>query len=311
LTEGDPRPGRVGTTAGERSVVGAPPPAGRRSSLLSVRRRRRLASAARISFLVLVGLLLYGPLLLLAVFSFNNSIIIALPFEGFTTTWYRQILKDPLVLSALRNSLVIALVVTPLCLILGTLAAVGITRFRYRLRGAAAGLVGAPLVVPWLLIGVGALLFFSRLHIPLSLQTIGVMHVVAGFPLVTAIVAARLVRFDTSLEEAARDLGATQFEVLRYIVLPLVAPALAAAGIFAFSWSFNNFTISFFTAGFQSTFPIWVFSTLNHAKNVPIVNAISTLVAAIQVVLLYAAWRLSRRWQSRTAGDTLTPEMVI
>ena len=173
------------------------------------------------------------------------------------------------------------------------------------------GLVGAPLVVPWLLIGVGGLLFFSRLHVPLSLQTIGVMQVVSIFPLVTAIVAARLVRFDTSLEEAARDLGATQWEVLRYIVLPLIAPALAAAAIFAFSWSFNNFTISYFTAGFQSTFPIWVFSTLNHAKNVPIVNAISTLVAAVQVVILYAAWRLSRHWQSRTGDETLTPEMVI
>jgi ABC-type spermidine/putrescine transport system permease subunit II len=120
-----------------------------------------------------------------------------------------------------------------------------------------------------------------------------------------------LVRFDTSLEEAARDLGATQWDVLRYIVLPLIAPALAASAIFAFSWSFNNFTISYFTAGFQSTFPIWVFSTLNHAKNVPIVNAISTLVAAVQVVILYAAWRLSRHWQARTGDETLTPEMVI
>jgi spermidine/putrescine transport system permease protein len=280
--------------------------------LIAIQHRRRMATAWRVLFLVFIGLVLYGPLTILAVFSFNKSIIIALPFEGFTLRWYQEMFSDPLVIQALENSLILALVVTPICLILGTLSAVGISRFRYRGRGAVAGLVGAPLVVPWLLIGVGALLFFSRLHVPLSLQTIGIMHVVAGFPLVTAIVSARLVRFDVSLEEAARDLGATQFEVLRYIVLPLIAPALAASAIFAFSWSFNNFTISFFTAGFQSTFPIWVFSTLNHAKNIPIVNAISTLVAAIQIVVLYAAWRLSRRWQSRTTGsDTLTPEMVI
>jgi spermidine/putrescine transport system permease protein len=284
---------------------------GRDRGVLSLQRRRWIAATGRVAFLVFVGLVLYGPLVLLAIFSFNNSIIIALPFEGFTMKWYTQMLRDPLVLQALKNSLILAVVVTPVCLILGTLAAVGISRFRYKLRGTVAALVGAPLVVPWLLIGVGALLFFSRLHVPLSLQTIGIMHVVAGFPLVTAIVSARLIRFDTSLEEAARDLGATQLEVLRYIVLPLIAPALAASAIFAFSWSFNNFTISFFTAGFQSTFPIWVFSTLNHAKNVPIVNAISTLVAAIQVVVLYGAWRLSRRWQSRTTGDTLNPEMVI
>jgi ABC-type spermidine/putrescine transport system permease subunit II len=282
-----------------------------RRVLASTRRRELTGTVARVAFLLFIGAVLYGPLLILVVFSFNDSIIIALPLEGFTTKWYQQIFSDPLVIEALKNSIIIALVVTPVCIVLGTLAAVGISRFRYILRAPVAGLVGAPLVVPWLLIGVGGLLFFSRLHVPLSLNTIGVMQVVSIFPLVTAIVAARLVRFDTSLEEAARDLGATQWEVLRYIVLPLIAPALAASAIFAFSWSFNNFTISYFTAGFQSTFPIWVFSTLNHAKNVPIVNAISTLVAAVQVVILYAAWRLSRHWQARTGDETLTPEMVI
>jgi spermidine/putrescine transport system permease protein len=282
-----------------------------RRVLASTRRRELAGTVARVAFLVFIGAVLYGPLLILVVFSFNDSIIIALPLEGFTTKWYQQVFSDPLVIEALKNSIIIALVVTPVCIVLGTLAAVGISRFRYILRAPVAGLVGAPLVVPWLLIGVGGLLFFSRLHVPLSLNTIGVMQVVSIFPLVTAIVAARLVRFDTSLEEAARDLGATQWEVLRYIVLPLIAPALAASAIFAFSWSFNNFTISYFTAGFQSTFPIWVFSTLNHAKNVPIVNAISTLVAAVQVVILYAAWRLSRHWQARTGDETLTPEMVI
>jgi len=282
-----------------------------RRVLASTRRRELAGTVARVAFLVFIGAVLYGPLLILVVFSFNDSIIIALPLEGFTTKWYQQVFSDPLVIEALKNSIIIALVVTPVCIVLGTLAAVGISRFRYILRAPVAGLVGAPLVVPWLLIGVGGLLFFSRLHVPLSLNTIGVMQVVSIFPLVTAIVAARLVRFDTSLEEAARDLGATQWDVLRYIVLPLIAPALAASAIFAFSWSFNNFTISYFTAGFQSTFPIWVFSTLNHAKNVPIVNAISTLVAAVQVVILYAAWRLSRHWQARTGDETLTPEMVI
>jgi ABC-type spermidine/putrescine transport system permease subunit II len=292
----------------ERALMPAADPP---TSPTTVLRRRWLGQALRIALLVFVCLVLYGPLLILAIFSFNDSIIITLPFEGFTTKWYSQMFQDPQVIEALKNSMITSLVVTPVCIVLGTLAAVGISRFRYKLRAPVAALVGAPLVVPWLLIGVGGLLFFSRLHIPLSLQTIAVMQVVSIFPLVTAIVAARLVRFDVSLEEAARDLGATQTEVLRYIVLPLIAPALAASAIFAFSWSFNNFTISYFTAGFQSTFPIWVFSTLNHAKNVPIVNAISTLVAAVQVVTLYVAWRLSRKWQSRRGEDTLTPEMVI
>jgi len=251
------------------------------------------ALLARVVFLGVVVFLLYGPLVVLALFSFNDSIVIALPFEGFTTRWYGEALANPVLLEGLRNSLAVALVVTPISLILGTLAAFAVTRFRYRLRGGVAGLVGAPLVVPWLLVGVGALMFFNRLHVPLSLRTIGVMHVTVAFPLVAAIVGARLVRFDHRIEEAALDLGAQPREVLRYIVLPHVAPALAASAIFAFSYSFNNFVISIFTGGFELTFPIWVFSTLRHAQNVPIVNAISTLVSVVQVVVVLVAWRLS------------------
>ena len=112
------------------------------------------------------------------------------------------------------------------------------------------------------------------------------MHIVVAFPLVAAIVTARLVRFDHRMEEAARDLGATNREVLRYIMLPHLVPALAAAAILAFSYSFNNFVISFFVGGFELTFPIWVFSTLRHAQNVPIVNAISTLVSLAQLLIV-------------------------
>jgi spermidine/putrescine transport system permease protein len=254
---------------------------------------RFAGTTLRVVLLGVVVFLLYGPLLILAVFSFNDSIVIALPLEGFTTDWYRDAWANPVLMESLRNSLAVALIVTPIALVLGTLAAFAITRFRYRARGGVAALVGAPLVVPWLLVGVGALMFFDRLSVPLSLRTIGAMHVTVAFPLVAAIVGARLVRFDRRIEEAALDLGAKPREVLRYIVLPHVAPALAAAAIFAFSYSFNNFVLSFFTGGFELTFPIWVFSTLRHAENVPIVNAISTVVSLVQVVIVLLAWRLS------------------
>lgn len=266
--------------------------------------------ALRASFLAGVLALLYGPLTILVVFAFNDSIIIALPFRGFTLRWFGEALRNPLVLESLRNSLGVAAAITPISLLLGTLAAFGVTRFRFRGRGAVAGLVAAPLVVPWLLIGVGALLFFNRLHVPLSLRTVGAMHVVSTFPLVAAIVSARLVRFDPSLEEAGLDLGATPREVLRYVVLPQLAPALAAAAIFAFSWSFNNFEISFFTAGFELTFPIWVFSTLRHAQNLPVVNAISTLVSAVQVLAVVAAWRIVRSRPAGRTGPAEVPEAV-
>jgi spermidine/putrescine transport system permease protein len=258
-----------------------------------LRWKPHVALLLRTVFLGVVVFLLYGPIVILALFSLNDSIVIALPVEGFTTRWYGDALTNPVLLEGLRNSLAVALIVTPISLALGTLAAFAVTRFRYRTRAGVAGLVGAPLVVPWLLVGVGALMFFNRLHVPLSLRTIGAMHVTVAFPLVAAIVGARLVRFDRRMEEAALDLGAQPREVLRYIVLPHVAPALAASAIFAFSYSFNNFVISFFTGGFELTFPIWVFSTLRHAQNVPIVNAISTLVSVVQVLVVILAWRLS------------------
>jgi spermidine/putrescine transport system permease protein len=269
------------------------------------------ARAASWVFLAFVLALLYVPVLILILFSFNDSIIIALPFKRFTLEWYRQVLQDSRVLGALANSFLIALTVTPVCLVLGTLAAVGLTRFRYRLRGVAAGLIAAPLVVPDLLIGVGALLLFIRIHFILSLRTIFLMHVVDFFPVVTAIVSAQLFRFDRSLEEAALDLGARRREVLRYIILPLLMPALGASAIIVFSWSFNDLVIAFFTAGFQVTFPIWVYATLRHAVNLPVVNAIATLVTVGQILIIYVGWRLARRFAAAKASEAKQAEGLL
>ncbi|MFL5766604.1 MAG: ABC transporter permease, partial [Actinomycetota bacterium] len=255
------------------------------------------------AFLVFVLALLYVPLLILILFSFNDSIVIALPFKRFTLEWYREVFRDPRVLGALGNSFLLAATVTPVCLVLGTLAAVGLTRFRFRLRAVAAGMIAAPLVVPDLLIGVGALLLFIRLHFTLSLRSIFLMHVVDFFPVVTAIVSAQLFRFDRSLEEAALDLGATRREVLRYIILPLLGPALGASAIIVFSWSFNDLVVAFFTAGFQTTFPIWVYATLRHAVNLPVVNAIASIVTLGQIVIIYAGWRLARHFSAARADD--------
>lgn len=253
-----------------------------------------------------VGVVLVGPILLLAVFSFNDSSVIALPFEGFTLEWYSAALSDPAALEALLNSLLLAGVVAPVCVVLGTCTAWAITRFRFRGRSATTGLVGAPLVVPWLVTGIAGLLLFASLDIDLSLETIGVMHIMTTFPLVTALVAARLVRFERSQEEAALDLGASQWQMMTRVVLPQLAPALVASFIFAFAWSFNNFEISFFTGGYDQTFPVWVYSVLRNSNNLPIVNAMSTLISVVQVAIVYLLWwgirRVSRR---RGSSDEL------
>ncbi|CAN5873066.1 ABC transporter permease [soil metagenome] len=257
------------------------------------------------TFLFVVGAILFGPLLILLVFSFNDSTVLALPFEGLTLRWYRIALTDPSLHRALLNSTIVALIVAPLCLILGTLAAFGLTRFRFRGRGAVAGLVAAPLILPWLVIGIAALMAYAKADITLGLPTVIATQAACTFPLVTAIVGAQLFRFQRSQEEAAIDLGCNRIQVLRFIVLPHIAPALAAAGIFAFTWSFNNYEISAFTLGFQQTFPVWVYSSVRDPDHTAVVNAVSALISAAQLLLIWGGLKLIKRRTSNEAATAM------
>ncbi|KAA0272924.1 MAG: ABC transporter permease [Acidobacteria bacterium] len=292
-------PGRVAAAAPAPARDAAPAPVVRP---LADRLRRRLPGLAGGILVAFVMVVLFGPVLMLALFSFNDSSIISLPWEGFTTKWYEEAWSNGQARDAVVNSLIVATIVMVLSVVLGTLAAWGLTRLRFRGRGFIAGLNGAVLVVPWLIIGVAGLIFFSEIGVSLSLETITLMHLVVTFPLVVAIVSAGLVRFQRSLEEAAIDLGATQRQMLRYVVLPQVGPSIAAASIFAFAWSFNNFEISFFNGGFEQTFPVWVFSILRQSENLPVVNAVSTVIAAAQILAVFGAWALMKRL-TRSEGE--------
>jgi spermidine/putrescine transport system permease protein len=254
------------------------------------------------AFLAFVFLALFGPLVILLLFSFNDSSILAFPLSGFTAHWYTLAWQDTLLRQSLINSTTVALVVTPCCLVLGTLTAFGLTRFRFRGRGVVGGLVGAPLILPWLIIGIAALMAYGRLHIALNLRSVIATQTICTFPLVTAIIAAQLFRFEREQEEAAIDLGCSRLQVLRHIIMPHIASALAASAIFAFTWSFNNFEISFFTIGFQQTFPIWVYSSVRNPDHTAVVNAVSVVISVVQVALIYLAVRLLRRGSDDETG---------
>jgi ABC-type spermidine/putrescine transport system permease subunit II len=258
------------------------------------------------AFLAAVFLLLFGPLVILFIFSINDSNVLAFPMSGVTFHWYTDAFHDELLHEALVNSVVVATIVAPVCLVLGTLTAFGLTRFRFRGRSAVSGLVGAPLILPWLIIGIAALMFYVRFKIDLSLRTVVATQIVCTFPLVTAIVGAQLFRFQRVQEEAAIDLGCSRVQVLRYIILPHIAPALAASAIFAFTWSFNNYEISAFTIGFQQTFPVWVYSSVRNPDHTAIVNSISTVISVVQVILIWIALVFLR---SRS-GDDATRGML-
>jgi ABC-type spermidine/putrescine transport system permease subunit II len=269
---------------------------------LGVRVRRKIPGILSSALVIFVMVVLFGPIVLLAVLSFDKSTIIALYWQGFTTQWYHDAWVNTDLRSAVWNSMVVAVVVTAVSMVLGTMSAVAITRFRFRGRGPVAALIGAPLVVPWLMIGIGAAIFFVHYQIPnlfpLSLHSVTAVQIVCTFPLVTAVLASRLARFEAVQEEAAVDLGASRIQVLRRVIVPQLTPALGAAAIFAFSWSFNNFEIDFFVGGYDQTFPVWVYSELHRAPNLPIINASSTFISAVQVVMVIFAWRLLARDQS-------------
>jgi spermidine/putrescine transport system permease protein len=290
---------------GGQAAVPAPSP--RRRKGLSKRNGARASNAASVAIIAFIMLLLFGPLILLAIFSFNSSTIISLPFEAFTTHWYKAALEDPGARSSIEHSVVVALIVAAFCMVIGTMSAIGITRSRFKLRGAAAGLHGATLVVPSLIIGVAAVMFFVQLRIELSLTTLTLMHIVVTFPLVTAIVAAGLVRFEKAPEEAAIDLGASQWQMVRYVMLPQIAPSLAAAGLYAFFESFN----SFFTGGYEQTFPVWVYALLKHGDNLPLINAAATFIAAIQVAIVIGGWFLVKKLLHRQSTDTNLSDMIL
>ena len=278
------------------TVTPLPPTAG-------VRFRATAVTWSWRAFLTVVYLVLFGPLVILMLFSINDSNVLAFPLEGVTFHWYTDAFHDQLLHAALVNSIVVACIVAPICLVLGTLTAFGVTRFRFRGRSAVSALVAAPLILPWLIIGIAALMFYVRFHVDLNLRTVVATQVICTFPLVTAIVSAQLFRFQRVQEEAAIDLGCSRLQVLRHIILPHIAPALAASAIFAFTWSFNNYEISAFTIGFQQTFPIWVYSSVRNPDHTAVVNAISAVISVVQVLLIWAALRLLR---SRGGSEAFT-----
>jgi spermidine/putrescine transport system permease protein len=259
-------------------------------------------------WMLLVALFLYAPLLVLVAMSFNDSRRTT-QWRGFTTDWYAKVFEDAELVQSLVNSLSIAAFSTAISLLLGTLAAIALWRFRFPGRTFVDGAFALPIVVPEICMGVAMLIFFARvmpwpagLPWPLSLGPIVIAHVSFSFPFVAVVARARLQGFDRSQEEAARDLGAGNWRALWDVVVPHLRPALLAGALLAFTLSLDDFVITFFTAGPDTvTFPVKVYSMVRFSVT-PKVNAISTLLLAITVLLTFLALRL----QARAAAERQT-----
>jgi spermidine/putrescine transport system permease protein len=231
---------------------------------------------------------LYAPLVVVVVFSFNDSKLSA-QWVGFTTAWYVKLFHNEEMLVAARNSLVIALVTSLASTVLGTMA--GFVMHRYRTRVLPV-LVLAPIAIPEILMGVALLMFFVMIDLTLGLVSITLAHIAFCIGYVAIVVRARLAGMDESLVEAARDCGASARAAFRHVTLPLIMPGVIAGALMAFTLSIDDFVITFFTAGASaSTLPLQIYSMVKIAVT-PEVNAISTLLLALTLALITLATKL-------------------
>ncbi len=250
---------------------------------------------------VIVGatlLFLYLPLITLMVFSFNTSRR-NIVWEGFTLDWYAKAFSNDSLLQAFINSLTIAFFCTIISVVLGALAAVMLWRFRFPGRTVVEGGMALPIVVPEICMGVAMLVFFARvmpwpmgLPWPLNLGAITIAHVSFAFPFVATVVRARLSSFNRELEEAAKDLGASEWRTFWDVLVPHMQPGLIAGALLAFTLSLDDFVITFFTSGPDTiTFPVKVYSMLRFSVT-PEVNAASTVLIIVTVALTAIGLRM-------------------
>jgi spermidine/putrescine transport system permease protein len=244
------------------------------------------------SWAALVYLFLFVPIGLLVAFSFNSNKYGTFPFTGWTTKWYGQVFGDYQIKDALTTTLRVAIFVTIISTIVGTAAAFPLVRSKLRFRSAVRVGMTLPIMIPGLLIGVSLLVFLTNVfHLQLSVWTAIVGQSVYTTPFVLLIVAARLQGFDQSLERAASDLGANTFNRLRYVVLPLIAPAVFAGALFAFTLSLDEFIITLFLIGGSNTLPLYIYTQVKFGIT-PEVNALATLLLGASVVLIALAFLL-------------------
>ena len=239
-------------------------------------------------------LFLYLPVFILVVFSFNVSHFSA-RWEGGTLNWYCQLTSDAALLAAAQNSLLVGVISTLVALVLGVSAAVVLERRPIRGQRTFDAVLLLPLVIPEILMGVALLLFFVMIQWPLGLFTVTIGHILFSLSLVTVIVRARLRKLDPTIEEAAYDLGATRWQAFRQVTLPLLRPAIVGAALMAFTVSFNDFIVTFFTAGPGSTtLPLKVFSMIRTGVS-PEINALSAILVFVSMGLIGVSLILQRK----------------
>lgn len=246
---------------------------------------------------------LYVPMLILVIYSFNASKLVTV-WAGFSTRWYGELLRNEAFLDAAWVTLKVAVFSSSIATVLGTMAAYVLVRGRrFFGRTLFSGMIYAPLVMPEVITGLSLLLLFIGIGLDRGVLTIVLAHTTFAMCYVSVVVSSRLVTFDTSLEEAALDLGCTPAEAFRLVTLPIIAPAVISGWLLAFTLSLDDLVIASFTAGPSSTtLPIKIFSSIRLGVS-PEINALSTVMIAIVAIGVISASLVSKRNLVRQQKD--------
>jgi spermidine/putrescine transport system permease protein len=246
-------------------------------------------------FVCCVVLYLYAPVVVTVLFSFANSPRLSLPIEGLTLDWYGRALENPLILVALKNTLILAATSAIGGCLAGTAFAFGIVKLkRARLRQLMLTVSLLPAVVPLLVIGISLAVFFRTLGSQSGLFNAAIGHILVSLPFVILTLNARLETFDFSVLEAARDLGATPFRTFVDITFPLIRPSVIGAGLLAAALSLDEFIVTWFNVGTELTAPVLVWGLMRRGVD-PSINALATLFLLALMCLVVAASLLSRK----------------
>jgi len=236
---------------------------------------------------------LYAPLLVIVIFSFNDSNYTGLPFNGFTLHWYAELIQDRQIMGSIWNSVYVALGVVAISVVFGLPAAIALDRYEFPGKTAFRRVVLLPIVLPGIITGVALLSFYLTLHMKLSLQTIMLGQGTALMCITITEVFARLQQMGKSQSEAAVNLGANEWEVFRNVTLPGIKSSLFGAMLIAFSISFDEIAVTFLLTGRENTLPMTLWSLLRREVT-PEVNAASTLIILVSVLLIVIGMYASR-----------------
>ena len=239
-------------------------------------------------------LFLYVPVLFLPLFSFNDSIYVKFPIEGFTLKWYAELWQREPVLNALKNSIKVGIAAAILSTMLGVFAAKAITRYRIPGKAPIVSFIMLPLVVPGILFGVALLVLFSQLGIPLSLYTVTAGHMIICLPFSIATLIPRFEGFDQSIEEASADLGENGWWTFWRVTFPVVYPGILASLLLSFTISFDDFIMAFFLTGTDPTLPMYIWGQLRFPQNFPSVLALASLIIFVSVVIVFISQWINR-----------------